>query len=988
MNLNPIQQQAVDTLDRDVVLLAGAGTGKTAVLTARYLKLLRRGVSPEAILAITFTNKAQEDMVRKIKAALEAEGMDRRFISRCHIYTIHGMAKMLIDTYPETTGRGGTAIVEEQEAVAMLRQAVKRVLRDKRDHPTLQALLIERGDERVETLAEDLIGLYFQLHNDHLAISELKALNEAYLNRGRGDWGGLKTLLDTYAGQCGGKSTFLKFYNSDEAKRILEEEDINGLMTVLANLGTNKKAADTIAAIEGAVRGFAGELERQNQAFHDAIVDCLTEADKVYSEMKLAQNVVDFNDLERLGLEVLTKEPVCFDYVMVDEFQDTSPIQVALLDALKANNPGLNRFIVGDGKQSIYAFRGGSLETFEAYSRRLVEEGALELELTENYRTNAALMADFNDLFAPILPYHPLTPAVQGNGGITPFADDEKVYETVASLIQQGVAPESIALLFRKTALMGEVQARFRDMGIDAVNTATAFAEGRNVHDVLIALKAVVKDDILTKLSFYKLPAFGMSESDIFLLGKGYRDYGILDGVLLDGAGKERFKQAQDTLDELRRLKHSVHLSDLVARTVVSLKLYEKNSVDAMAAATAPQDDAALDKLYTFAHTFEQDSGDILNFVRAVEAQRVDVQSRPGAVNLVTIHKSKGLEYDYVFLMEAGASYMTRGGSHRYNTGPDGLAVNGTVSLKFNDNKRRAEMVDQEEARRLFYVALTRGKKHCFYVHPDKPKKHSFIDFFNLSGFDHFSDEVIPEASAQAQAPIETERRDLRGVFEHTVPPLVEYFSATLFIEYQKDREAFFQNLMDMTPTTTYSEGGAHEVDPLLRGSIMHSYAQFQPRDHRAFIEERLHQAGIEPTPSMMADFEKLIETYSKADADILDREWEFYYPLGRGIIHGFIDRIEATEGGVVIADLKTGRVNASRLPHYTTQLEIYAYCYAKITGTCVKGLKIIALDEDKTFQVPLDWVNIEQTMEQFENFINAVLNYGGNYGLHKRLSK
>ena len=354
------QAAAIGNRDRDVFLEAGAGTGKTRVLVERYCDAVDvDGVEPERILAFTFTEKAAAEMRRRVRVELsrrasssgDPAGRARlqaaaRAGEAAPITTIHGFCRRLLASHPVAAGLDPRfRVLDADEAGRVARACLD------------------------ETLAE-LAG----------ADAAIALTAAGYRNR-------LGSIV---------LAAHSELRNRGVSEPLLPEIDVTAID------GRDEPASP--AEVEAITRGYEA-LRRLIAAFAER-----------FDERKASRSAVDFDDLQLLALELLGSNPGIletqrgrFDHLLVDEFQDTSPIQVELVRLLAG--PETRTFTVGDAAQSIYGFRGADLDSFRSVRDELAAGGgAAMLGLTGSFRSTPDVIAAVNLIGAELL------------GGFTPLS--------------------------------------------------------------------------------------------------------------------------------------------------------------------------------------------------------------------------------------------------------------------------------------------------------------------------------------------------------------------------------------------------------------------------------------------------------------------------------------------------------------------------------------------------------------------------------------
>ncbi|HSD46455.1 MAG TPA: UvrD-helicase domain-containing protein [Pyrinomonadaceae bacterium] len=442
--LLPEQAAAAYQINKHISVTAGPGSGKTTVLVERYLHILREhSLSIDQIVAITFTNRAANEMRERLRADLNhmlrisTDQERRRWINYKRtldgavITTIHGFCARLLREFPiEARVDPQFLLLDEHRAAMMLELTVEEVLSDfiSGGHVEISRLTLGVGRSR---LAAALAQVYRDARGQGLSLEELA------LATGR-----------------------VHATEEDHARALAElEETLNGFLTVrrttpaamenrnavvdawseagnlLASIPSHETLADYCRAVEAfrgprpALRGsvadhvraldeliWARELKgRVPQVCLDIfarqyaleMVNLLLRIDQRLNEEKQKLSALDFDDLELRSLvllerpEVLARISERYRFFLVDEFQDTNPVQRVLLERLaltKGRRPA-NLFIVGDRKQSIYGFRGADVDVFREMTATLLAHGGEEKPLQLNFRSQPPLIAFFNYLF-------------------------------------------------------------------------------------------------------------------------------------------------------------------------------------------------------------------------------------------------------------------------------------------------------------------------------------------------------------------------------------------------------------------------------------------------------------------------------------------------------------------------------------------------------------------------------------------------------------
>ena len=443
--LEPEQAAAAYEIDKHISVSAGPGSGKTTVLVERYLHILRtQKLSIDQIVAITFTNRAANEMRERLRGKLDeflATSMSderkqwlnyKRTLDGAIITTIHGFCARLIREFPvEARIDPQFILLDEHRAAMLLESVVEEVLSEfiSAGHEEVSRLTLGIGRGR---LANALAQLYRDVRGQGLSLEQLAATtaishaNEleharvlreldatmaAFQNlrvtspaaRAKhadviSRWPSFRSFLnaipeaDTLADYCNEVETFRE-------PRPTASGKLTELVRLLDDLIWGKE-------LTGRVPQICFDLFASRYALE--MVSLLTQIHKRLNEEKQKLAALDFDDLETRTLEileipeVLTRAAERYKFFLVDEFQDTNGMQRKLLQrlVLSRGKTKANLFIVGDRKQSIYGFRGADVDVFREMTDELEKAGGERKSLQLNFRSYPPLINFFNYLFA------------------------------------------------------------------------------------------------------------------------------------------------------------------------------------------------------------------------------------------------------------------------------------------------------------------------------------------------------------------------------------------------------------------------------------------------------------------------------------------------------------------------------------------------------------------------------------------------------------
>jgi len=445
--LNDQQQQAV-RVDRNAVVSAGAGSGKTTVLALRFLRLIREGkAGADQILTLTFTRKAAAEMYERIHGHLLDNREDPRVAAqlerfdRAQISTLDSFCSQIVRGDSARFGiPGDYSIDEEQNRLLVKRRALDFLLRRK-DHPAMARLLDRNGFSRTweefwTALGLGYLGLVNPVPFSTLAEGQFAAARErlisgaALINEHRGVVAG----LDPGAGKAVAQLQEILESLEDPAGFIAREEwaDLSTALFSLSSIRSPgrvskddlvlaKEIIQTLKPVAAEMAGFSDLLE--NRGYVSGVAQLAEEFQAEIQRAKRQAGSLTFQDVMELAVEILKTNPELrgyykgqYRYIMIDEFQDNNDLQRQLLYLLAERqdrtDPGVpdpedldpgKLYFVGDEKQSIYRFRGADVSVFKGLKDEIGRTGGEHIELNTNYRSEPGLIDFFNQIFPRIM---------------------------------------------------------------------------------------------------------------------------------------------------------------------------------------------------------------------------------------------------------------------------------------------------------------------------------------------------------------------------------------------------------------------------------------------------------------------------------------------------------------------------------------------------------------------------------------------------------
>lgn len=469
-NYTPQQAQAITTRASSVALAAGAGCGKTFVLTERFLAELdprQGGRELSGLVAITFTERAAREMRGRIRQAcrerLQKAAEEEvpywlkivRDVDSARISTIHSFCGSLLRANAPQAGLDPQfSVIEGAVSDPLRRQAVsqtlERLLADR--HPATMLLVRQVGLEKVISIADRLILMRFELRGSSWAELGAAGLKDLWREKFEREHlpqiteeilqaEELEDIRDLIAAVQPAKGVMIERWTSlrDTLENRKLRENLLDWLTQLRNHATVKGATakdiwpspEIKEEVTERLKAFRDWIDKAGSELQfvendidlaaelgDAACQVAREAIAEYDNLKRAVGGLDFDDLLTGARDLLASSPEVrqraaagIEFLMVDEFQDTDPTQAEIVRALVGEGLRTGKlFLVGDSQQSIYRFRRADPRVFAALQQEIPEPG--RLPLTRNFRSQPAVLSFVNAVFSGErgVPYEPLVP--------------------------------------------------------------------------------------------------------------------------------------------------------------------------------------------------------------------------------------------------------------------------------------------------------------------------------------------------------------------------------------------------------------------------------------------------------------------------------------------------------------------------------------------------------------------------------------------------
>lgn len=954
--LNDEQRQAVTHAEGPLLIVAGAGTGKTTVITQRVAWLIDQQLAkPEEILCLTFTEKAAGEMEERIDRALPYGYVD------LWVMTFHGFAERLLRQYSAHIGLPSDfRILDETAAWMLVYQSFDRF-----------ELTHYKPLGNPSKFIPDLLTHFSRLKDEGVSPEQyLDYIQELELDSDHPEFIQFGQLVSQPKKPSRKKKT-----DSDDKPEALDSKAL-----------------------------WSEEISRRRE---------LAKAYATYQTLLQEHHALDFGDLLLYTKQLLTTRPLIteelrrkFKYILVDEFQDTNWVQYDIVKTLAA--PANNITVVGDDDQSIYKFRGASLSNILGFAHDFSD--TKHVVLTKNYRSAQNIL----DLAYTFIQHNNPYRLETSNAGLPALNKKLTASHALPGVIERihrltvedeaGAVVEKILELRRQ-----DPQVQWGDFAIlvRANSHADPFLQQFTLAEIPFQFMAsqglFSKPAVLDVLSYFKvldryvesralyriliLPTVDINNDDLMLLlhhadKKGVSLYESLKHAAALGVSEQGVALVNHVLsliDKHASLARTRSVSEVAMAFIDDFGL--KNHFETLHPADQQETYNLLNQFWKIMRQFEaeQEEKNVPAFLQFIDLIKragdrgelpVDMESGPDTVKVMTMHASKGLEFPYVFIVNLVDRRFPS--TERKEALPIPEAF-------INEQKEASLQTHLQEERRLCYVALTRAKKGLFltsaqdYGGSQMKKPSRFLSELGLS------EEVAVSKPSQVQW-----GKTLRVSFEVAKSKTMDYkpylpkaFSFTQYKTFQ---------------TCPWQYRYAHILKIPRHGSHQRSFGQSLHLALQKFFNQQIVQRSAiqsslfaRPSEAAMPSIDELLsffeeswidewypspqeqEKYKKKGKEILRKfyalhaqgwpqtiatEQPFRIKVGDYVIRGSIDRVDTLNEKLQLIDYKSSRAPKRDAGIKKDQLILYHIAAEEVLKKPVEALSFYYLEDNvaKTF--------------------------------------
>lgn len=1088
---NPTKEQksAVE-LPTPLLVSAGAGSGKTAVLTRRLIERIKAGAGIDRFVIITFTRDAAQELKSRISRLLAEESSKsadgyrlRRQVAlarNAEIGTIHSFCASLLRRFGTQCGIDpGFGIVSDETAESLRSAAVSKVMESIYENmtPELERLVNAEGAGRDDRALETLILELYEKMNSHTDPEQWAEQTVASLEASKDDiqsspwcaeimkateskalyW---KRRMENLLAEMSRYKDVMDRYGPSVSETVGDIQDFCGKFSEgwdavctfreirFSRFGTlrNPENPEFAEKVKNYRNDCKKDFERLRKNISTPAAELVSECAstavemksllalehqfrELYSKAKKERNLMDYSDLEHSCWKMLSEYPEvaerisgCYDEIMVDEYQDVSRVQSGIFKAVSAN--GKKLFMVGDIKQSIYRFR---LADPGIFADGLKDTELTKVYLKENFRSCREVVDCCNYVFEKCM---------SEEVGDVDYGDDQRLVFASRDYSDGKKRDEPELILFEQpgagTAALRRLEAAkvaemIEKLGCPYGDVAILLRSANKSGDQY--MKALTERGIPVKSAqcgdFFENPTVGAITAVLRLLDNPHNDIALLNaltGPLFDF-----------TPDELAEIRSSDRYSDLYAALLKTDTVKCRDFaelIEAMRDACCDMsaleiinmiaDRTALHLLYTasangrniesavagmrrLASEFEKDGlKGLHSFIRYLENLNggksvIAEQGSPDAVTIMSIHKSKGLQFPVVFLCDGLRQFNLREDSKPVIVHPElglGPKVVDTIrkvrypgiARRAISMRNRAESVSEEM--RLLYVAMTRAREKLFItagcsdhekqIENSKGKQPAdavcYFDWLISSGWPVRTDDIPPAAPGEGAKPADAvQTEDFSSILEcmkrayphEAVRHVPSKITATALKERDEEAAELVKSKHRYFRKADFS-GDDRKPTPAEKGIATHLALQYMDFDRTSDTDtvsgeiERLRELSfLSRRQAECIDPDAIVKLFSSElgnrlrSAERMGREFKFsmmrnaaeVYPEAEGeqiLLQGVVDCWFIEDGKIVIVDYKTDNVSKpedleDRAIMYSSQLKAYASALSEMLELPVK---------------------------------------------------
>lgn len=1023
------QWKAIHESGKSILVNAGAGSGKTAVLTQRIIEILKRGISLDRLIVLTFTKAAAREMKERVRKALIKYSCDDSnlksqldYLDQAAIQTFDAFALSLVKRYHYLLGVDKSITIGDNVILEIKRkQIIDEVFNElyeegSKDFLDFVALFALKKDDILKsniynlctkvdllTNSEEFLDSYFSKFYNHEYLDEKV---DEFINLIKFDLDRIKLRLNNIE-KIVTDEKLVKHYEGirDSLADLLAVRTYKG---ILENIDVSiprmpskadedekikvdyekKQIKDLIDKLKK-VLTFADidEIKTELLAtknYVKVIIRIIKEVEKRFLEFKNKRNIYGFLDIAKLAIKIFKENSDLKDYyknyiyeILIDEYQDTSDIQEELINEISNNNV----YMVGDVKQSIYRFRNANPEIFKnKYATFKTAKDAIAIDLSKNFRSRKEVLKNINDIFSKVMSLdlggvdYDLNHALQfGNlkydkNAINnydldiytyDYSDDsltatEKEAFIVANDIKMKMA-EKYKIYDKDNDCIRDC--KYSDFTI-LVSQKDKFELYKKIFEYMQIPLVIHKDeDFVRSSEIYVIKnilraVYSLINYDYYL--NNFKDaiYSILRSFLIEASDEEislifmgnlkeglilRFPLVYDNLINIARMVEKSTLSEILGEIYQIFDIY----VNIVKLGNVEEVENKLNFLLSKFKELDSNGytlADAIKYLEVLMEEGYDIEASEvikideSSVNIMTIHKSKGLEFPVCYFVELGSRFKVTESNDRIIFDKDyGFilpifkeGLKDTILKSLLKSKYLIEEIS--ERLRVFYVALTRAKEKIIIVCEDfnqvedyYPDIIPYVERLNYNSFYAVLNSLRRHLRLYKRPTLVNGSKDYLNTRKIAIlskdTPLITLKSVNVGIE---------EVTKKIASSASSKLNTKEEIKKLEFGTLVHEY--FELIDFKSDINKQLEKVNINNLiKNKIYKFYNL-DIFKESIVNVY-HEYQFSYNQGNINTKGIIDLIIEYEDKIYIIDFKLSELEKEE---YKKQLQVY-YDYLKM---------------------------------------------------------
>ncbi len=1011
------QLEAINRSGENIIVSAGAGSGKTAVLTTRVVRKLKEGTHLNELLILTFTNAAAFEMKERIRSKiLENEEIIEELdnIDLAYITTFDAFALSMVKKYHYILNVSSNIGIIESSVIDVVKQKLISEISEellKENNQYYISLIKDFCLKSADGLHKSILSIYNKFHLMYDFDDYLDNFIETYYNDEHYQY-----LIDNYESIINKKNSELKallenlYYEADseyyyKIEEILKEllecsnyEEYKNILEIKLP-AVPKGSSDEIKYLKTSIKSKIDEIKAlltydnkdeitkeiiNTVKYTKGILEFIRKLNIKLMNYKRQYDLYEFTDIAKLLIKLVKEnKEVCneiktsFNEILVDEYQDTSDLQELFLKEVENNNI----YMVGDMKQSIYRFRNANPKIFkDKYDSYAKNVNGSKIDLNKNFRSRNTVLYGINDIFDLIMDnsiggakYKEEHQLIFGNTSYTEKGSSEQNMEVevieysadenkkfINNEIEAFIMARDIKKKVEEKYLVFDKDdsilrpCRYSDFAI-LVDNKKNFDLYKQILTYFNIPSEIHKEELLTNSTL-----FSTIKHILILINKNKIDTDYLTSYMAIARSfisemndEEIFVKVSnkdfsndEIINRINEIKLSVNSKtpiEIINDIIASFDIYNKLVLIGDVESSLVRIDSLLNLVNNLA-TLKMDITDITTFLCDLNDYEIDIKfsrilSSNDAVKIMTIHKSKGLEFYVCYFPGIDSKFNLRDTTERFNFDKRvGLITpyvdNGLHTTIMPTILKDFYLQDEiSEKLRVFYVALTRAKEKVIIISPST------------------TNNIVLKENNLISKQTRMNYRSFKDIIDSIKDDLDKYYYSVDFSELDltKDYQTNINDLSLKIDHNKFTTSKEVKVNDLIVNSKNYSA---KINKLISYEEKMLLEAGnMLHNILELADFNYNNFTLSDEVKNIIDsflnceivsdinkatvyREYEFIYEKDNQKGHGIIDLLLVYEDKIKVIDYKFKNIDSD---NYVKQLEGYKEYLASITDKPVE---------------------------------------------------